>query len=109
MLRHPGFNPDDPRQMPTQPATTDRSELYGQARGWLIAAASADILDHCAQKDRGRLLSTANNDLQNGELFIPELDEQTAQLADGVVEQAIATLAMLISKNCGINISKENN
>ena len=95
--------------MPTQQATTERTELYGQARGWLIAAASADILEHCAQKDRGRLLSTANNDLQHGEVFIPELDEQTAQFADGVVEQAIATLAMLISKNYGINLSKEDN
>ena len=95
--------------MPTQKAKSDRTELHGQARGWLIAAASADILDHCSQKDRGRLLSTVNNDLQHGEVFIPELDEQTAQFADGVVEQAIATLAMLISKNCGINISKEDN
>ena len=95
--------------MPTQQATTERTELYGQARGWLIAAASADILEHCAQKDRGRLLSTANNDLQDGDVFIPDLDEQTAQFADGVVEQAIATLAMLISKNYGINLSKEDN
>ena len=95
--------------MPTQPATHDRAELYGQARAWLIAAASADILEHCSENDRARLLSTSDNDGRGGEVVIPELDDETHQLTDGIVEQAIATIAMLISKQHRIRISKEDN
>ena len=95
--------------MPTEPATTDRVELHGQVKGWLIAAASANILDHCSDKDRVGLLATATNDAQHAEVFVPELDEEIDQLADGIVEQAIATAAVLISKAYGINISKQDN
>ena len=99
--------PNHQRPIPDQQATTDRAELYRQARGWLIAAASADILEHCSEDDRVRLLSSAIREAHDVGVVIPELNEQTRQLTDGVVEQAIATIAMLISKNQGIKIAKQ--
>ena len=91
-----------------EPVMNDHSLLYRQAKGWLMAAASRNVLEHCSEYDRARLLSSVTTPLQEDQEFIPELNEETHQLADKVVEQAIATIAILIAKKCSISILKKD-
>ena len=73
-----------------------------------VAAASRNVLEHCSEDDRARLLSSVTTPLQEDQEFIPELNVETHQLADKVVEQAIATIAILIAKKCSISILKKD-
>ena len=85
----------------------DRSPGYRQAREWLISAAVETVLDHCSEADRARLRLNASLELQNCEALIPEFNEETNQYADLIVQQAIATISILISKEYNITILKQ--
>ena len=84
----------------------DRSPVYRQAKEWLISAALQTVLDHCSEEDRARLRLIAASELQNSEALIPEFNEETDQHADLIVQQAIATISILISKEYNITILK---
>ena len=99
--------PDQGPQMSTESASQERSQLYEQAKSWLVAAAAGNILDHCSAEDRARMLLSTSENLQDSDVFIPELDDQTSHETDLIVQQAIATIAVLLAKNFSINISKE--
>ena len=85
---------------------TDHSPGYRQAREWLISAAVETVLDHCSEEDRARLRLNASPELQNCEALIPEFNEETNRYADLIVQQAIATISILISKQYNITILK---
>ena len=84
----------------------DRSPGYRQAREWLISAAVESVLDHCSEEDRARLRLNASPEIQNSEALIPEFNEETEQYADLIVQQAIATISIMISKEYNITILK---
>jgi hypothetical protein len=108
-LSHPGDMPDQDRPMSTESEIEERSQLYQQAKGWLVAAAAGNILDHCSAEDRARMLLSAAEEFQGNDVFIPELNDQTSHETDLIVQQAIATIAVLLAKNYSIKISKEDN
>ena len=85
---------------------TDHSPGYRKAREWLISAAVETVLDHCSEEDRARLRLNASPELQDCEALIPEFNEETNQYADLIVQQAIATISILISKQYNITILK---
>ena len=85
---------------------TDHSPGYRQAKEWLISAAVETVLDHCSEEDRARLRLKESPELQNSEALIPELNEETNQYADLIVQQAIATISILISKEYNVTILK---
>ena len=85
---------------------TDHSPGYRQAREWLISAAVETVLDHCSEEDRARLRLNVSSDLQNCDVLIPDFNEETNQYADLIVQQAIATISILISKEYNINVLK---
>ncbi len=95
--------------MSTESEIEERSQLYQQAKGWLVAAAAGNILDHCSAEDRARMLLSAAEEFQGNDVFIPELNDQTSHETDLIVQQAIATIAVLLAKNYSIKISKEDN
>ena len=82
----------------------DRSPGYRQAREWLISAAVETVLDHCSEEDRARLRLKESPEHQISEALIPELNEETNQYADLIVQQAIATISILISKEYNVTI-----
>ena len=84
----------------------DRSPGYRQAREWLISAAVQTVLDHCSEEDRARLRLVDSSELQASEALIPEFSEEANQHADLVVQQAIATISMLITKEYSIRVLK---
>ena len=92
--------------MPKHAGLSDRFTGYRQARQWLISAALETVLAHCSEADRARLRLVEASDLQDSEALIPEFNEETNQHADLIVQQAIATISMLISKQYNITISK---
>ena len=92
--------------MSKQTGKNDRSPGYRQARECLISAAVETVLDHCSEEDRARLRLNASPELQNCEALIPEFNEETNRYADLIVQQAIATISILISKQYNITILK---
>ena len=90
--------------MPEHDGLRVRSTGYGQAREWLISAAVQSVLDHCSEEDRVRLKLVDPCELQASEALIPEFSEEANQHADLVVQQAIATISMLITKEYSIRI-----
>ena len=92
--------------MSKQIGKNDRSPGYRQAREWLISAALETVLDHCSEEDRARLRLNASPEFQDCEALIPEFNEETNQYADLIVQQAIATISILISKQYNITILK---
>ena len=92
--------------MSKQTGKNDRSPGYRQARECLISAAVETVLDHCSEEDRARLRLNASPELQNCEALTPEFNEETNRYADLIVQQAIATISILISKQYNITILK---
>ncbi len=92
--------------MPNNSGQIDRSPGYRQAREWLISAAVETVLDHCSEKDRARLRLVTPPELQDSAVLIPEFNEETNQNTDLIVQQAIATISILISKEYNITILK---
>ena len=90
--------------MPKDSRQNDRSPGYRQAREWLISAALEAVLDHCSEEDRERLRLIVSPQLQESEALIPEFNEETNQYADLIVQQAIASISILISKEYNINL-----
>ena len=105
-LRHPVKISNKEQRMPELDGLGDRSTGYGQAREWLISAAVQSVLDHCSEEDRSRLKLVDPSELQASEALIPEFSEEANQHADLVVQQAIATISMLIAKEYRIRILK---
>ena len=93
--------------MPKAAGQDDHSPRFSNARSWLIAAAVETVLDHCSDADRDRLKLVAAPAAQDPEAMILDFNEEMNQYADLVVQQAIATISMLISKNYKITISKQ--
>ena len=85
---------------------SDHSPGYRKARECLISAAVETVLDHCSEEDRARLRLNASPEIQNCEALIPEFNEETNRYADLIVQQAIATISILISKQYNITILK---
>ena len=83
------------------------SHQYRTARSWLIAAAVEIVLDHCSEDDRARLKLIAAPEVQDSEAMIPEFNEEMNQHTDLVLQQAIATISILISKNYNITVMKK--
>ena len=92
--------------MPKDSGQIDRSPGYRQAREWLISAAVETVLDHCSEEDRARLRLNVSPDLQDCDVLIPDFNEEINQYADLIVQQAIATISILISKEYNITILK---
>jgi hypothetical protein len=105
-LRHPVVISNKEQRMPEHDGLRDRSTGYGQAREWLISAAVQTVLDHCSEEDRDRLRLVDSSELQASEALIPEFSEEANQHADLVVQQAIATISMLITKEYSIRVLK---
>ena len=83
-----------------------RLHCYEQARNRLIAAAVEDVLEHCSDQDRVRLNLIPDAGSQGSDVPIPEFNEKTDQYVDLIVQQAIATISILISKEYNITILK---
>ncbi len=94
-------------KMPSGDEQDDCSYRYKKARGWLISAAVENVLDHCSETDRERLNLITAAEVQDPEAMIPEFNEETIQYADLIVQQAIATISILISKKYAITILKQ--
>ena len=92
--------------MPRAVGHDDRSLRYRNARRWLISAAVDTLLDHCSEADRDRLNLIAAPEVQDPDAMILEFNEETNQYADLIVQQAIATISILISKQYNITILK---
>ena len=105
-LSHPGLTPSKQQKMSKETGKNDRSPGYRQAREWLISAALETVLDHCSEEDRARLRLNVSPELQNCDALIPDFNEETNQYADLIVQQAIATISILISKEYSITILK---
>ena len=105
-LSHPGLTPTKEQKMSKESGQTDHSPGYRQARECLISAAVETVLDHCSEEDRARLRLNVFPDLQNCDALIPVFNEETNQYADLIVQQAIATISILISKEYNITILK---
>tara|TARA_B100001093_G_C26636486_1_gene931187 strand:- start:500 stop:808 length:309 start_codon:yes stop_codon:yes gene_type:complete len=93
-------------KMPNDAGLNDRLPSYRQAREWLISAAVETVLNHCSEEDHERLKLMASSDPQDYELLIPEFNDESNQYADLIVQQAIATISMLICKEYDISILK---
>jgi len=92
--------------MSKETGKNDRSPGYRQAREWLISAALENVLDHCSEEDRARLRLYLSPEIQKCDVLIPDFNEETNQYADIIVQQAIATISILISKEYSITIVK---
>ncbi len=92
--------------MSRETGQTDRSPGYRQAREWLISAALETVLDHCSEEDRARLRLNVSPQFQDCNVLIPDFNEETSQYADLIVQQAIATISILISKEYNITVLK---
>ena len=92
--------------MPNDAGQNDRLSGYSQAREWLISAAVETVLNHCSEEDRERLKLMPTSAPQGYEVLIPEFNDEANQYADLVVQQAIATISMLICKEYNISVLK---
>ena len=88
--------------MPMEFGQNVRLTGYRKSREWLISAAVENVLDHCSEQDRARLNLTADSEAQETEALIPEFNEKTNGHVDLIVQQAIATISILISKEYNI-------
>ena len=95
-------------KMPRAVGHDDRSLRYRSARRWLISAAVDTLLDHCSEADRDRLNLIAAPEVQDPDAMILEFNEETNQHVDLVVQQAIATISILISKTYNITVLKQD-
>ena len=93
-------------KMPNDAGQNDRLSGYSQAREWLISAAVETVLNHCSEEDRERLKLMPTSAPQGYEVLIPEFNDEANQYADLVVQQAIATISMLICKEYNISVLK---
>ena len=105
-LSHPGLTPSKQQKMSKETGKNDRPPGYMQAREWLISAALQNVLDHCSEEDRARIRLNVSPELQNSDVLIPDFNDETNQHADLIVQQAIATISVLISKKYNITILK---
>ena len=99
--------PSKNNMMPTNDAELHaRLQCYEQARNRLIAAAVEDVLEHCSDQDRVRLNLIPDAGSQGSDVPIPEFNEKTDQYVDLIVQQAIATISILICKQFDITVLK---
>ena len=105
-LIHRGFTPSKEQKMSKDSVNNYRSSGYGKAREWLISAALETVLDHCSADDRARLRLISPSEIQDSEGLIPEFSEESNQYADLIVQQAIATISIMICKEYNITILK---
>ena len=93
--------------MPTNDAELHaRLQCYEQAHNRLIAAAVEDVLAHCSDQDLVRLNLIPDAGSQGSDVPIPEFNEKTDQYVDLIVQQAIATISILICKQFNITVLK---
>ena len=93
--------------MPTNDAELHaRLRCYEQTRNRLIAAAVEDVLEHCSDQDRVRLNLIPDAGSQGSDVLIPEFNEKTDQYVDLILQQAIASISILICKQFDITVLK---